>query len=97
MSGRSSSLHVRVTGRVQGVGFRWYVRETARRGDLAGWVRNNPDGSVELYAAGDAECIVRLRRAIATGPEGSQVEAVVPVDEAGAPDAELPHPFVLLR
>lgn len=88
-------LHVRVVGRVQRVGFRWFVREHARRGDLAGWVRNNPDGSVELHAAGDGECIERLRRAVAAGPEGARVDEIVTLDAADA--GELPHPFVMLR
>ena len=52
--GRVMQLHVVVRGRVQGVGFRWFVREAARALGLAGWVRNRPDGSVEVAAEGDA-------------------------------------------
>lgn len=71
-----ASLHVVVTGRVQGVGFRWFVRETARRVGLAGWVFNRPDGAVELAAEGDEESIALLRRAVRTGPPGAEVEDV---------------------
>ena len=44
----------RAEGEVQGVGFRWYVREQARALAIAGWVRNEPDGAVVLVASGDA-------------------------------------------
>ena len=51
-------------GRVQGVGFRWFVREAARRLDVAGWVRNRPDGSVEVEAEGTEAAIQSLRGAL---------------------------------
>jgi acylphosphatase len=92
-------IHLRITGRVQGVGFRWFVREQARRCDLAGWVRNNPDGSVELHVAGDDECIERFRGAVRTGPSGARVERVeeiVPPTPGPAP-GELPYPFQMER
>lgn len=73
------------------------MRENARRGDLAGWVRNNPDGSVELRAVGEEECVERLRRAVAIGPQGARVDEIVPVVDAAVGDDELPHPFVMLR
>ena len=71
-----ASLHLIVTGRVQGVGFRWFVRETARRVGLAGWVANRPDGGVELAAEGDDESIELLRRAVRSGPPGADVEDI---------------------
>ena len=71
-----ASLHLIVTGRVQGVGFRWFVRETARRVGLAGWVCNLPDGSVELAAEGDEESIALLRRGVSAGPSGAEVQEV---------------------
>jgi len=91
------SLHVRVTGKVQGVGFRWFVREQARRCELSGWVANRPDGSVEVIATGDEECVVRLRRALEIGPPGARVAAVEDVPDAGHVTEELPSPFVVLR
>jgi len=90
-----SELHVRVTGVVQGVGFRWFVREKARRLGLAGWVKNLPDGSVEVAASGEAGQIELLREVLAKGPEGARVEAVTPVD--GASPQPLESPFTIQR
>jgi acylphosphatase len=75
----SALLHVRVDGRVQGVGFRWFVREEATRLGLAGWVRNLPDGSVEVCAAGEADSIDALRGALGRGPAGARVATVADV------------------
>ena len=90
-----SQLYVRVTGVVQGVGFRWFVRERARRLGLAGWVRNLPDGSVEVAAAGDDGQIELLKEQLRRGPRGAEVAALEPV---GAPLPEpLPAPFEISR
>jgi len=56
-----STFHVRISGRVQGVGFRWFVREEARRLGLSGWVTNLPDGEVEVRAGGEGSSLERLR------------------------------------
>jgi len=69
-------LHVVVRGRVQGVGFRWFVRECATALDLAGWVKNRADGCVEVLADGDASAIARLRAALNEGPRGASVASV---------------------
>jgi acylphosphatase len=84
-----------VQGRVQGVGFRWFVRERARALGLAGWVRNLPSGSVELVAAGEMEALQRLDAALRAGPPGARVDDVVrrPVDE----ESELARPFAIAR
>ena len=88
-------LHVVVRGRVQGVGFRWFVREAARRRNLAGWVKNRRDGGVEVAAEGSERDIAALRADLARGPEGASVEAV---DEVGDGDAtELSRPFSIIR
>jgi acylphosphatase len=87
-------LHVIVRGRVQGVGFRWFVREAARRRSVAGWVRNLPDGAVEVAAEGTEEDITLLRAQLATGPEGARIERV---DDAGAHAEDLPRPFAIIR
>ena len=90
-----SELHVRVTGVVQGVGFRWFVREKARRLGLAGWVRNLPDGSVEVLAAGDPGQLELLRGELLKGPSGAAVDGLEPAGEpAGEPPAQ---PFTILR
>lgn len=91
-------LHVIVHGRVQGVGFRWFVRTEARRLGLAGWVRNIPDGTVEVRASGIAQFLNALEQAIQRGPEGASVTQVTPVLEP-APDSrtDTPYPFIILR
>ncbi len=91
-------LHVIVHGRVQGVGFRWFVRTEARRLGLAGWVRNLPDGTVEMRASGIAQFLAALEQAIQHGPESAAVTKLVHV-ETPAPDArtDTPYPFIILR
>jgi acylphosphatase len=66
-------LHLIVRGRVQGVGFRWYVVRRARELGVAGWVRNLPGGEVEIDAEGDATALGRLRQIAGRGPRSSQV------------------------
>lgn len=66
-----------VAGRVQGVGFRFFVEEQARREGLAGYVRNLPDGRVETVVEGDEEAVERFERALHRGPRGARVERVV--------------------
>ena len=83
-----------VSGRVQGVGFRWFAREAARRHRLAGWVRNSADGSVELEVSGDEGGIRELLATIREGPPGARVEAV---REEAASAEPLPQPFAILR
>jgi acylphosphatase len=87
-------LHVVVRGRVQGVGFRWFVRETARHLDIAGWVKNLADGSVEVAADGPETAVARLRAELQRGPEGASVESV---DALSEDNDALPKPFSILR
>jgi acylphosphatase len=65
-----------VSGRVQGVGFRYFVHDVARREGVSGYVRNLPDGRVEALVEGDFEAVTRVERAIRTGPGGARVEHV---------------------
>jgi acylphosphatase len=69
-----------VTGRVQGVGFRWFTRDAAAREGVRGWVRNLPDGRVEALVEGDSEAVRRVERAVRIGPRGARVDTVF-VDE----------------
>ena len=69
----------RVTGRVQGVGFRWWTRGVARELGLRGSVRNCPDGSVEIHAAGDGMALALFEQRLHRGPTGARVDAVRPV------------------
>ena len=68
--------HVVVRGRVQGVGFRMFVEDTAERLNLEGWVRNRRDGSVEAVFAGPDEAVAAAVEACRKGPRGSLVESV---------------------
>ena len=63
-----------VSGRVQGVGFRYFIQSAAAREGLHGWVRNLPDGRVEAAAEGEAEAMERFERALRHGPPGARVE-----------------------
>ena len=69
-------LEATVRGRVQGVGFRYFVVRESRRLGLAGWVGNEPDGSVRLVAEGSDTAIGELERALEVGPPGAIVDAV---------------------
>jgi acylphosphatase len=88
-------LHVRIGGRVQGVGFRWFVREEARRLGLSGWVTNLPSGDVEVAAGGQASSLERLRRALEVGPTGAGVTELT--DIPGDIETPLPYPFTIHR
>jgi acylphosphatase len=65
-----------VSGRVQGVGFRFFVVESAQVEGVHGWVRNLPDGGVEAYVEGDRESVTRMERKIRRGPPAARVERV---------------------
>jgi acylphosphatase len=65
-----------VTGRVQGVGYRYYVQDHAAVEGVHGFVRNLPDGSVEAVVEGDDESVLRVERALRRGPASARVEHV---------------------
>ena len=90
-----SALHVAVRGRVQGVGFRWFVRERARALGLTGWVRNQPDGTVEVLAVGDDSALEKLRALLTEGPMGSRVSGVDARHDA--PRIQPLDPFGILK
>jgi acylphosphatase len=70
-------LHFLVKGRVQGVGFRWFVQREAAELGLRGWVKNTDQGHVEIVAAGDAALLAELKVALRKGSRGSRVDAVL--------------------
>jgi acylphosphatase len=70
-------LHFLIRGRVQGVGFRWFVHREASELELRGWVRNTEDGDVEVVASGAPEDLAELRRSLRQGPRGSRVDNVI--------------------
>src|SRR5690348_8550570 len=65
-----------VRGRVQGVGFRWFVEREAHMLGIAGWVRNNSDGSVEVLAVGNRDQLIGLRSRLRQGPRAARVDDV---------------------
>jgi acylphosphatase len=66
----------RITGRVQGVGFRYFAWDAAQREGLTGWVLNMPDGSVEALAEGDRDALERFEASLGRGPAGARVHNV---------------------
>jgi acylphosphatase len=70
-------LHFLIQGRVQGVGFRWFVHREASELDLHGWVRNTEDGDVEVVAHGKEPDLEELRASLRRGPRGSRVDRVI--------------------
>lgn len=70
------AVRILVSGRVQGVGFRYWTVEEARRLGLDGWVRNRHDGTVEILAIGDGLALTQLRQSCRHGPASARVIAV---------------------
>lgn len=73
----------RVTGLVQGVGFRWFTRNAALRLGLTGWVANDPDGAVSGEVFGGASQVEEFERALRQGPPGARVAELHIDDVAG--------------
>jgi acylphosphatase len=65
-----------IRGRVQGVGFRYFVMRRAGNLGLHGWVRNRPDGSVEVTAEGDETSLARLRQVLECGPSSARIDDI---------------------
>jgi acylphosphatase len=84
----------RVTGRVQGVGFRYSARLEALRLGVRGYARNLPDGSVEVVAEGSAAAVEELRQWLHRGPRMARVEHVLELEVAG--DMPVPAAFETL-
>ena len=82
MSAQKLARLYRVRGRVQGVGFRYFVEHAANSLGLTGWVRNRDDGDVEVYAAGNSAQLSELAGMLWKGPRWAEVRAV---DESEAP------------
>ena len=76
-----------VRGRVQGVGFRWFVEREAHILGIAGWVRNNADGSVEIHAQGTGDQLSALRSRLREGPRAARVDNIE--ESAAQPAADL--------
>ena len=85
-------IRIVVRGRVQGVGFRWFVREAARDAHLSGWVRNRQDGAVEVE--GPQAAIDALRALLARGPDGAVIQSI---DDVELSTDTLAQPFTIIR
>jgi acylphosphatase len=79
----------RVSGRVQGVGFRWFTQAKARELGLEGTVRNLLDGAVEVHMAGPAAAVAEMTAWLGEGPSSARVDALDPIPS----DQALPFPF----
>ena len=88
-------VRVVVVGRVQGVGFRWFVRQEARRLGVAGWVRNRADGAVELETAGEDTAVERLLQHVRVGPDAADVTELLISDVQLS--GSVPYPFSILK
>jgi acylphosphatase len=82
-------VHYLVKGRVQGVGFRWFVQQEAAEIGLRGWVRNTDEGHVEILAMGEPTKLAELKDALRKGSRGSRVDAVVEHELAESEGAKL--------
>jgi len=76
-----------VRGRVQGVGFRWFVEREAHMLGIGGWVRNNADGSVEVMAQGTSQQLSALKSKLRQGPRAARVDNVEELTATTKPDA----------
>ena len=85
--------HAIVRGRVQGVGYRFFVERAAREFGIRGWVRNLPDGTVEAVAEGDDDAIASFLARLRQGPRGSRVESLAEEDHSvsGFASFEITH------
>lgn len=88
------TVTVRVRGRVQGVGFRYWTQEEAERLGLAGWVRNEPDGSVKALLSGTDDAIAEMLDCLRQGPRGAVVSDVEILPTGGQ---NVPADFRILR
>ena len=79
------SILVRISGRVQGVGFRDWTQHKANQLGLSGWVRNLPSGEVEALFSGPADVVDAMLGACRRGPQHARVDDVKVVDEAARP------------
>ena len=87
---------MRVAGRVQGVGFRWFTQRQAKKHGVTGWVRNRTDGTVELEAWGSEEELSRFRSAVRSGPAISSVSNLEESPVDGGSEDQAPLSFEIL-
>lgn len=90
-------IHIRIAGRVQGVGYRAWAVRTAGDLGLSGFVRNRRDKTVEIWAQGENEAINELLARCRKGPAFARVDDIMPVEFPDAPMPEISQEFVCER
>lgn len=90
VDGERQTIRVKVTGHVQGVGFRAWTRKQARMLDLAGWVRNENDGSVSALFQGGGESLQQMLKCLRAGPAGATISRIEREEDG---DAAIIHGF----
>jgi acylphosphatase len=83
----AATTHLRITGRVQGVGYRYHMVRTAEQAGITGWVRNRSDGSVEAVISGSAEALDTVITWARRGPPNAQVTDVEITEVSGSFEA----------
>ncbi|WP_426231613.1 acylphosphatase [Pararhizobium sp. DWP3-4] len=94
MTDEAKAMLLRITGRVQGVGFRFWMRGQAQRLDLSGWVRNEADGSVTALICGPAATVSTMLERCWIGPFGA---SVANVETKSARIEEVPSGFTITK
>ncbi len=82
------AVHIRLSGRVQGVGYRWFTQQVATILGVRGWIRNLPDGRVELEVAGTDAQLAAFRAELKAGPPGARVLALEEFELIAPPAGE---------
>jgi len=85
MSDKESVIkHLKIEGRVQGVGFRYFTRKTANKYAVSGWVKNMDDGTVEAVLAGNERAVLEMMDKLRDGPSPARVTGMeeIPTDES---------------
>ena len=81
--------HIFVSGRVQGVGYRYFARREAMKQGLTGWVRNLSDGRVEALLEGDEDAVAAMLHWCARGPAGAHVDRINKENLSGSPEYDV--------
>jgi acylphosphatase len=95
MENQTVQKHLRITGRVQGVGFRYFTRKNAADLNVKGWVKNMTDGSVETVIAGEPANVEEMKKRLFEGPRSARVENVEELPQDGT--TETFHDFRVRR
>jgi acylphosphatase len=79
--------HLKIRGRVQGVGFRYFTTKKAGEYGVKGWVKNMPDGTVEVFMSGEKQSVERMKRLLHSGPVSAHVTSIDELPVEGQSEA----------